>query len=87
MSLSHSKYLITLDSERRVSAVFQSLSVQTQIDLMRKDIHTLFETVERILNIQEGHEKEHAAMYNDLAASQDPTQPAITTKGKQSPYI
>ena len=30
--------------------------------MMRKDIHVLFDMVERILAIQEGHEKEHSAM-------------------------
>ena len=44
MSLNHSKYLKLLPSEIRVPARFQSVSLQSQIDTMRKDIAALCET-------------------------------------------
>ena len=72
MSLSHSKYLKTLDSERRVAAVFPT--VQQQLDRMREDIRLLFDMVEKLTYL---YEKEHGIIYDpvtaEIIASRRPT--------------
>jgi hypothetical protein len=93
MSLNHSKYLRTLDSERREVPTFPT--VQQQLDRIRSDIHLLFDAVDRILNIQEGHEKEHAAMYSaavtpatvDVSTDQPNLEPRPRDKDHHNPYL
>jgi hypothetical protein len=54
MSLNHSKYLITLDSERRQVARFPTL--EQQLDLIREDIRLLFAVVDKLVD---SYEAEH----------------------------
>ena len=63
---------------------------------MRKDIHVLFDMVERILAIQEGHEKEHSAMYSaavapttaDVSTTDQPNrEPRSRDRDHHNPYL
>ena len=69
----------TLDSEKRVTAIFQSVSVQHQLDRMREDIHLLYNAVDKLITL-----------YEDRFGIIDPKEQPVLSKigdAKDSPYI
>lgn len=53
MYLSHSKYLKTLPSEVRQVATFHNVSIQDQLNNIRKDISVLFDMVEKLIDLHD----------------------------------